>query len=295
MGAMLLSFLLGTTSGTAKQSFDALVQRDAPDANRGRSFARFETRFQLAWVLGAAVPLLAGRCPSSSGYLIIGGAMAVAMVSYWIGQRRVARGTYEWDSPGRKLWRRGLRRVDSSLPAVGRVIPGDRPADATEVLAPTPPSRWGSRPAPIRPPWFRLGRRPRGSGDPVAGWMPPPGFVSKGLNDDATVFDGDLPDGAAPALAGRVRRRSRPGVRRCPRGRTRPDAGLRRRVGRTCSGAPGGSGHRRSARRRPPSTRTRSIHGRQPASPARLRREAPDPDETSRSMPSPGWRFPVKT
>ena len=29
---------------------------DAPDANRGRSFARFETRFQLAWVIGAFIP-----------------------------------------------------------------------------------------------------------------------------------------------------------------------------------------------------------------------------------------------
>lgn len=197
VGAMLLSFLLGTTSGTAKQSFDALVQRDAPDANRGRSFARFETRFQLAWVLGAAVPLLL-PLPLVMGYLIIGGAMAVAMVSYWIGQRRVARGTYEWDSPGRKLWRRGLRRVDSSLPAVGRVIPGDRPADATEVLAPTRAEpvgvSTGADPTtlvPPRPP-------PPGSGDPAAGWMPPPGFVSKGLNDDATVFDGDLPTAPPP-------------------------------------------------------------------------------------------------
>ena len=36
-----------------KLSFDAIVQRDAPDANQGRSFAKFETRFQLAWVSAA--------------------------------------------------------------------------------------------------------------------------------------------------------------------------------------------------------------------------------------------------
>ncbi len=71
VAAALLSFILGATSGTAKQAFDALVQRDAPDANRGRSFARFETRFQLAWVIGAFIPVVlsasACRSPSRSG------------------------------------------------------------------------------------------------------------------------------------------------------------------------------------------------------------------------------------
>ncbi len=114
VGALLLSFLLGVTSGTAKQAFDALVQRDAPDANRGRSFAKFETRFQLAWVVGAAIPLLV-RFPLVVGYLIVGVGMAVGLVSYWMGQRRVARGTYDWESTGRKLFRRGLRKVDRSL------------------------------------------------------------------------------------------------------------------------------------------------------------------------------------
>ena len=77
VGALLLSFLLGVTSGTAKQAFDALVQRDAPDANRGRSFARFETKFQLAWVVGAAIPLLV-RIPLVVGYTIVGVGMASA-------------------------------------------------------------------------------------------------------------------------------------------------------------------------------------------------------------------------
>ena len=42
---------------SARLAFDSIVQRDAPDANRGRAFARFETRFQLGWVLGRR------RCP----------------------------------------------------------------------------------------------------------------------------------------------------------------------------------------------------------------------------------------
>ena len=41
LAAALLSFGVGLASNAAKQAFDALVQRDAPDANRGRAFARF--------------------------------------------------------------------------------------------------------------------------------------------------------------------------------------------------------------------------------------------------------------
>lgn len=50
-----LSVALGTQTG--KLAFDSLVQRDAPDAARGRAFARFETHFQLAWVIGALIPV----------------------------------------------------------------------------------------------------------------------------------------------------------------------------------------------------------------------------------------------
>ena len=48
-----------------KLAFDSIVQRDAPDANRGRSFARFETRFQIIWVVGASSPWLIASRPGS--------------------------------------------------------------------------------------------------------------------------------------------------------------------------------------------------------------------------------------
>ena len=70
-GAGLLAFAVGLASNSAKQSFDALVQRDAPDANRGRAFARFETRFQLWWVAGALVPV-AVTLPTALGCLLVG-------------------------------------------------------------------------------------------------------------------------------------------------------------------------------------------------------------------------------
>ncbi len=50
---VLVSLVLGGVASVARQGFDAMVQTHAPVASRGRSFARFETRFQLGWVAGA--------------------------------------------------------------------------------------------------------------------------------------------------------------------------------------------------------------------------------------------------
>ncbi|MCX7619381.1 MAG: MFS transporter [Acidimicrobiales bacterium] len=88
LGASVMSFAVGMTSSVAKQGFDALVQRDAPDANRGRSFARFETRFQLVWVIGAFIPVIF-RIPDDVGYAVIAAISAYALVMYMIGYRQV--------------------------------------------------------------------------------------------------------------------------------------------------------------------------------------------------------------
>jgi Major Facilitator Superfamily len=42
-------------AGGGRLAFDSLLQRDAPDHVRARTFARYETIFQLCWVAGAAV------------------------------------------------------------------------------------------------------------------------------------------------------------------------------------------------------------------------------------------------
>jgi len=57
-GAALLGFVVGLSATAGKLAFDSIVQRDAPDANRGRMFAKFETRFQLIWVVGAMLGLI---------------------------------------------------------------------------------------------------------------------------------------------------------------------------------------------------------------------------------------------
>jgi hypothetical protein len=85
-----LAATVGMAAGAGKLAFDALVQRDAPDASRGRSFARFEARFQLAWVVGAFIPVVI-PIPSRLGFLVIALAAAFAAFSYAGGRRAAHR------------------------------------------------------------------------------------------------------------------------------------------------------------------------------------------------------------
>jgi hypothetical protein len=85
--------IVGWSAGAGKLAFDSIVQRDAPDAVRGRTFARFETRFQLAWVVGAALPVII-HIPATTGLTMIAAGTAIVFASYVgglaAGHRRVA-------------------------------------------------------------------------------------------------------------------------------------------------------------------------------------------------------------
>ncbi len=77
----LIAVATGVAAAAGKLAFDSIVQRDAPDAVRGRTFARFETRFQLVWVVGAFVPVVIG-ISTSLGIDIITLGSALAFFSY---------------------------------------------------------------------------------------------------------------------------------------------------------------------------------------------------------------------
>jgi hypothetical protein len=79
---------VGLAAGAAKLAFDSLVQRDAPDAERGRSFARFETGFQLVWVVGALLPVVIPT-PMRQGYDVLGIASLAAGVAYAVADHRL--------------------------------------------------------------------------------------------------------------------------------------------------------------------------------------------------------------
>jgi MFS family permease len=84
--AAVVAFVVGLACAVARLGFDAMVQRDAPDANQGRAFAQFEARFQLAWVLAAFVPV-AIPLPGALGFLIVGVLGLVGASWYLMGMR----------------------------------------------------------------------------------------------------------------------------------------------------------------------------------------------------------------
>ena len=59
LAVLAVAATLGLCAMVGRRAFDSLVQRDAPDVERGRLFARFETRFQLSWVFGAVAAVVA--------------------------------------------------------------------------------------------------------------------------------------------------------------------------------------------------------------------------------------------
>jgi len=84
-GATLLSFTVAISASTGKLAFDSLVQRDAPDANYGRTFAKFEARFQVAWVVGAIFPAVF-PINTPVGATAVAVAAGLALVSYVVGR-----------------------------------------------------------------------------------------------------------------------------------------------------------------------------------------------------------------
>ena len=101
VGGLLAAFLGGVGAGVliavavnfsaavGKLAFESIVQRDAPQANRGRAFARFETRFQLAWVVAGVIPVLV-VIPGWAGFLVVGIVMGVTLLNYVAGNRASA-------------------------------------------------------------------------------------------------------------------------------------------------------------------------------------------------------------
>ena len=71
IAGMLLAGSVNFAAAIGRLAFEAIVQRDAPDANRGRAFAQFETRFQLGWVGAGLVPVVL-QMPGRLGFVLVG-------------------------------------------------------------------------------------------------------------------------------------------------------------------------------------------------------------------------------
>ena len=81
-----LAFMVGVAGSLGQPSFDALAQRLVPLEAQGRAFARFATRQQLVWVLGALIPV-AVTIPLPTGDAMMAVAAAVGAVIYASGRR----------------------------------------------------------------------------------------------------------------------------------------------------------------------------------------------------------------
>lgn len=77
--AAAVAFFAGLAWGTAKFGYDGLLHASVRPEDRGRTFTYSETLFQLAWVVGAVIPVLV-RIPATLGLVLAGCAALLAQV-----------------------------------------------------------------------------------------------------------------------------------------------------------------------------------------------------------------------
>lgn len=89
--AVALAGVANLAAAVGRLAFEAIIQRDAPDANRGRAFAKFEVRFQLAWVVAGLAPVVISFS-DTVGPLVVALMAGGALANYVQGQRMARRG-----------------------------------------------------------------------------------------------------------------------------------------------------------------------------------------------------------
>ena len=92
--ALVMAAAVNYAAAIGNMSFETIVQRDAPDANRGRALANFHTRFQLMWVGAGLVPVVL-KLPGVVGFAIVAGIGVAGGAAYWFGLSQVAKGLDE--------------------------------------------------------------------------------------------------------------------------------------------------------------------------------------------------------
>ena len=119
-GAVVLAGVLNLMAALGRLNFESIVQRDAPDANQGRAFAVFETRFQLAWAIGAFIAV-ALQVSGSIGFLIVGTVAVAASIHVF------TRGRTDGSRPSPVSRRRpGRARGQAPRSRSGSARPSDR-------------------------------------------------------------------------------------------------------------------------------------------------------------------------
>jgi hypothetical protein len=96
--ALVLAATVGLGASAAKTAFDAIVQRDAPDAERAHLFARYESLFQLGWVVAALIPTLINTS-LLVGFVVVAGTVLVTSGIFVVGVTRPTAAMAEWPQP----------------------------------------------------------------------------------------------------------------------------------------------------------------------------------------------------
>jgi hypothetical protein len=89
--ALLLMAVVNYAAAISNMAFETIVQRDAPDANRGRALANFYTKFQLMWVAAGIIPVLL-KLPGTVGFAVVSAIGFSGGVVYWLSNRQVSKG-----------------------------------------------------------------------------------------------------------------------------------------------------------------------------------------------------------
>jgi hypothetical protein len=157
IGFAATALLVAIGAAAGRVGFDSILQRDAPDAVRGRSFALFETRFQLIWVVGGLLGLI--PINAHAGMVALAAVLGFGGVSYLIGMRaasehveRRRRRAARTRAAVRGGIREGLARVRrrNGAPESGTGSPA-QPARKPARKPPPKPAAKGVRPRPRAP------------------------------------------------------------------------------------------------------------------------------------------------
>jgi hypothetical protein len=188
-GLVLLAFAMGLADGVGQLAFDAIVQRDGSEGSRGRSFARFEASFQLAWVGAALVPVVLG-VPAWVACITMAAATGASAVAYAVGRHTSPRTEIPTDatvSPARagaapEAW-------DVAFANAGEPDLARRP-DVWDAVRPEPRATVVDGAAWVDEATPPMGTPPVPGGETGAAGGPPPGSASP------------APGGAPPASRG---------------------------------------------------------------------------------------------
>ena len=145
--AAVLALVVAVAAAAARLAFDSLVQRDNSDAVQGRAFARFESCFQLVWVLGALLPVLLPFSRPVGGLIVAllttGGAVAYTLEL--VAQRR-ARAALQSGEAARAALQSGEAARAAAAPS------GNAGGPPAPLAPPGPPAPPAPVPAPVPEP-----------------------------------------------------------------------------------------------------------------------------------------------